>query len=105
MAAFPGFELVGSARRSRREPHEPRRIDRPLVVGHDRFEIVADGHRRREVDGVERPEHLRFQDAGRVQDLVVDPDQVDTPQALSDRRQGIRPQVADRAQGFRAQQG
>ena len=52
-------ELVGSARRGGRQPEEPRRIDHPLVVGHDRFEIVADGHRGGEVDGVERAEHLR----------------------------------------------
>ena len=57
-----------------RQPKQPRRIEHSVVVGHDGFEIVGDGQRRRKMDGVERPEHLRFQHAGRVQNPVVDPD-------------------------------
>ena len=100
-----GSSTVGSARGGRRQPHEPRGIDHPLVVGHDRFEIVADGQRGREVDRVQRPEDPRFQRSGRVQDSVIDRDQVDAPQALPDGRQGLGPEMANRAQGFRAQQG
>ena len=77
----------------------------PLIVGHDRFKIVADRQCRGEVDGIERSEDLRFKDAGRIEDSVIDPDEVHTSEGFAGHRQGLRPQETNRAQGFHAEQG
>ena len=56
------------------------------------------------VDGVKGSEHRGLQRARGIQVAIVDPDQVDPSQALPNRRQGIRPQVANRPKGLGAQE-
>ena len=97
--------MVRLAWRDRWQPEQPRRIEHSVVIGHDGFEIITNGHGRRKMDGVEGSENLRCERAGRVQNPVVDADEVDPAQAFPDRRQRIGAQVADRAQGFNPQQG
>jgi hypothetical protein len=94
----------GSARGGRREAHQAGSLDHSRVVRDDRIEIVPEGDRGCDVDGVQRPKDTRVEGARGVQNAVVDGDEIDAPKPFADRRERVGTQMTHGAQRLGAQQ-
>ena len=80
-------------------------VGHAIVVGHDRLEVVADGERGGKVDGVKGAEDARLEDAGRIEDPVVDADEVDPTEAIPYSGEDVRAEVPDRPHRLGAHDG
>ncbi len=74
----------GSSRRFGPKPEQVCSGEHPIVVRHDGVEVAPHGQGGCEVDGVERSQDPRIEHRRRVEDPVIDEDEVDSPKGLTD---------------------
>ena len=105
MTSAIGFPNLPACWRLDVEAEEQRAFGQAPIVRYDRIQVRCDQLGRSEMHGVEGTQDARIEHAGRVEQAVVEADEVDTAQNAPRTIHGRGSQVANRPQDLRACEG